>query len=222
MEPSTANLNHSSKFSHSEIVSTSPPFPYEELGDVAAEARAAARRIHKHMRATKVSIFEIGNELRTVKGQLKHGQFGKWITAEFGMSERTAQRYMAVAERFEGKEHILKILPVRVIYALAASSTPAGFTDMKLLEIEDGIVPSEGEVALEIAAAKKDAAEPKPVKPKKAVKALSEAQAAEKAVAMVKKRLGASFPKFMELVGQAGIHQFMLALDAAAAKGESA
>jgi hypothetical protein len=197
-------------------------FSYDALGSAAAEALAAAQRIQAHMLSTKVSILEIGSDLKAIKGKLDHGLFGKWIAAEFTMSERTAQRYMAVAERFEGKQHILKVLPVRVMYALAASSTPAGFTDMKLLEIEDGIVPSEGEVAIEIAAAKKDAAEPKPVKPKKAVKALSEAQAAEKAVAMVKKRLGASFPKFMELVGQAGIHQFMLALDAAAAKGESA
>jgi hypothetical protein len=201
---------------------TAGGFSYDAMGPAAADAMAAAQRIQAHMLGTKVSILEIGSDLSAIKGKLEHGLFGKWVAAEFNMSERTAQRYMAVAERFEGKQHILKVLPVRVIYALAASSTPAGFTDMKLMEIENGTIPSEGEVALEFAAAKKDAAEPKPVKPKKAVKALSDAQAAEHAVAMIKKRLGAAFPKFMELVDQAGIHQFMLALDAAAAKGESA
>lgn len=201
---------------------TAGGFSYDAMGPAAADAMAAAQRIQAHMLGTKVSILEIGSDLKAIKGKLEHGLFGKWVASECDLSERTAQRYMAVAERFEGKQHILKVLPVRVIYALAASSTPAGFTDMKLLEIEDGVIPSEGEVALEIAAAKKDAAEPKPIKPKKAVKALSEAQAAKQAVAMIKKRLGVSFPKFIELLNHGGIHQFMFALDAAVAKGESA
>ena len=192
-------------------------FSYDAMGPAATEALAAAERIRAHMVDTKVSILEIGNDLKAIKGKLEHGLFGKWIAAEFSMSDRTAQRYMAVAERFEGKQDLLKVLPVRVIYALSASSTPAGFTEMKLFEIEEGNIPSESEIAAEIAQAKEDVAEPKPIEPQMALQALTGEQAAKQAATMLKKRLGVSFSKFMELVNHAGINEFMVALDDAVA-----
>lgn len=207
-----------------QIVTASTPFSYSALEKaIATEAKAAARLIHKHMLNTKTSIFEIGRELRAIKEKMKHGEFGKWIAAEFDMSNRTAQRYMNVAERFDGKQELMKALSVNVIHALAAPSTPAGFTDMKLLEIAEGDIPTVKQISAEIAEAKNDVEEPKPAKAAKPLaKPLTEEQAAAKAVAMLQKRLGPSFSKFMELFKQTGPYHFMQALDDAAGEDEAA
>jgi len=191
----------------------SGPFTYAALGEKASEAHAAAERIRGHMTATKTSIFEIGCDLRMIKAQLTHGHFSKWIAAEFGMSERTAQRYMAVAERFADKPHLLAALPVRVIYALAAPSTPSGFTDMKLCEIEDGPIPTEQEILAEITTAKMHVAEPQPAQGSPLIKAMTKEGAAAEAAQLLRKRLGKSFPHFVELIISTDFPSLLTALD---------
>ena len=48
---------------------------------------------------------EIGKCLIQAKAQVGHGNFGKWVEDNFNLSERTARRFMQVAERF-GKTDI--------------------------------------------------------------------------------------------------------------------
>ena len=62
--------------------------------DVAKSAKLAAIRIKSTLNE---NLIEIGSDLRAMKKKLPYGQFGAWIRAEFGMTERTAQRYMAAA-----------------------------------------------------------------------------------------------------------------------------
>jgi hypothetical protein len=64
--------------------------------------------------------------LRAVKEALEHGQFGRWLHAEFGWTERLAQNFMTVAERFGAKSEIISDLQIQptAAYLLAAPSVP--------------------------------------------------------------------------------------------------
>lgn len=48
----------------------------------------------------------------------------QWLEREFIWTDRTAQRYMAAAEHFDGKTDIMSDLPATSVYELAAKSTP--------------------------------------------------------------------------------------------------
>src|SRR5580700_3443116 len=77
------------------------PFDYASLdAALANEARAAAERIHDLGSQQTTAILGIGRELIAIKEKLGHGNFGRWIAAEFGMSADTAGRYMQIARTF--------------------------------------------------------------------------------------------------------------------------
>jgi Protein of unknown function (DUF3102) len=98
-----------------------PGFDYGILPiEIRTEAKAAAGRIKEHLRS---AIVEVGADLIQVKGGLPHGEFGKWLKAEFGMTERSAQNYMAAAE-LAGKCETVSVLQPKTLYLLAAPSTP--------------------------------------------------------------------------------------------------
>jgi hypothetical protein len=98
-----------------------PGFDYGSLpAEVRIEAKAAAERIKERMRG---AVVEVGTDLIQVKDRLPHGEFGKWLKAEFGMTERSAQNYMAAAS-LVGKCETVSFLQPRTLYLLAAPSTP--------------------------------------------------------------------------------------------------
>jgi hypothetical protein len=70
------------------------------------------------------SIIEIGRDLIRVKERLGHGNFLPWIDREFRMTEKTAERFMSVAERFGDKFDSVSTLGLTALYELAAPSTP--------------------------------------------------------------------------------------------------
>ena len=74
------------------------------------------------MSRTAADIIEIGRDLIAVKEALPHGDFMRWLEAEFGMAGRTARRFMQSAERF--KLATVANLTPSVLYALAEPSTP--------------------------------------------------------------------------------------------------
>ena len=79
---------------------TQAGFDYAALpSEMAFETRAAAERIKLRLKKTVEDIIEIGRELTTVKDQLPHGQFLPWVSAEFEMSEDTAQNFLRVYSR---------------------------------------------------------------------------------------------------------------------------
>lgn len=53
------------------------------------------------------NLIQYGRVLVEAKNYVPHGQFGSWVAENFGMSERSAQGYMAVWKRF-GKNEQLK------------------------------------------------------------------------------------------------------------------
>ncbi|MBI5957523.1 MAG: DUF3102 domain-containing protein, partial [Chloroflexi bacterium] len=52
------------------------------------------------LRNTARNIIDTGKLLAEVKDRLEHGQFMTWCEQRFGWSLRTAERYMAVADKF--------------------------------------------------------------------------------------------------------------------------
>jgi hypothetical protein len=86
--------------------------------------REAADRIRSRMTHSAQSIIEIGRDLIRVKERLGHGNFLPWIDREFRMTEKTAERFMSVAERFGDKFDSVSTLGLTALYELAAPSTP--------------------------------------------------------------------------------------------------
>jgi hypothetical protein len=119
-------------------------FDYTALSeDLASVARSIAERIRTRMRA---SIADTGCDLIEIKDQMPHGAFGRWIDAEFQMSERSAQNYMNAAKFLEGKTATVADLPPAVIYALAAPSAPSDVVAEIVAAAEAGEMPAAREI----------------------------------------------------------------------------
>jgi hypothetical protein len=107
--------------SASEILPLQTGFDYSALSaEIRTEAQLVADEIKKRMRG---AVIEVGVALARIKDRLEHGQFGKWLVAEFGMTERTAQNYMSAAA-LASKCETVSVLRPKTLYLLAAPATP--------------------------------------------------------------------------------------------------
>lgn len=114
-------------------------FDYSALtADVASEVRAAASRVQAACSKAMTTLLDIGKELLVVKERLDHGQFGAWLTAEFGWSIRSAQNYMLAAECFGDKYETVALLQPATVYALAAPSMPDKVRDQVVAGLSSG------------------------------------------------------------------------------------
>lgn len=110
---------------------TSAPGPslHYDYNLVATEHRSAimlsARRIKDKAERSKRDLLDIGKELTETKAKLEHGQFGDWLSIEFGMSERSAQRFMSVYETYGSKSDTVSLLNDSALYLLSGPSVPA-------------------------------------------------------------------------------------------------
>ena len=76
------------------------------------------------MRRTASDTIEIGQKLIEVKEELEHGEFGKWLKAEFSWGLTTAWKLMKVAETFKSSHcEDLDITP-SALYILTGTSIP--------------------------------------------------------------------------------------------------
>lgn len=158
-----------------------PPFDYGSIDPaVAAEAQETADRIRAGFCDMRLSIIEIGNDLLKIKNMLAHGEFGAWLDAEFGMSDRTARRYMLAAETLGSISDNLAELPKHVINALAAPSTPDVVKDVVIAEVEAGNTPKVADVKSMIAEAKAIEAAAPDMPPAKKAAAVKTALATKK------------------------------------------
>ena len=105
---------------------------------VDAELAEIAARIRANIKMMGTAVLAIGADLLLAKGQLDHGNFINWLETEFGMSVRSAQRYMAAAKQFAGKSDTVSFFPVSTIHMLAASSTPEKIREQIVSRIEAG------------------------------------------------------------------------------------
>jgi hypothetical protein len=108
-----------------ELVRVVVGFNYKLLEPVVSvKVRCCADRIRRRIKQAVEDIIEVGNDLLAVKEALEHGQFGPWLKAEFGWSERTAQNFMSVAERFNSANFAELPIQPSAAYLLAAPAVP--------------------------------------------------------------------------------------------------
>jgi Protein of unknown function (DUF3102) len=112
------------KHTRTELLRADQGFQYESLEAKLAESVQESDRIRERMKSSIQNIIEIGVDLLQVKKSLPHGQFGDWLRAEFGLSDRSAQNFMSVAEKFKSAN--IADLPIQpsAVYLLAAPSVP--------------------------------------------------------------------------------------------------
>ncbi|WP_019503736.1 DUF3102 domain-containing protein [Pleurocapsa sp. PCC 7319] len=79
--------------------------------------------IRSLMKRTAQDIIEIGQRLIKVKKCLGHGQYRKWIEAEFNWGKSTANSFENVAKQFSDVQNLDTFAP-SALYELAAPSTP--------------------------------------------------------------------------------------------------
>jgi len=78
-----------------------------------------ANRIRQLQADVQRGIIEIGNELIAAKEQVGHGNWSAWLEKEISWSDRTARRFMAVAERFGKMDNVVRFQP-SVLQAMLA------------------------------------------------------------------------------------------------------
>ncbi len=116
-------------------------FDYSMLeARLSGQVRAAAHRIRESLQRTLTGLIEVGGELRAVKAVLGHGQFGQWLRAEFGWTDRTARNLMAVSMRFGAKTEMISEMRIdpTAAYLLAAPSAPEEARETALRRAEAG------------------------------------------------------------------------------------
>lgn len=89
------------------------------------------------MRKAAEDIVNIGLKLIEVKAALPHGAFSPWLEAEFEWTDRTAQRFIQVAEQFGENRQIVGFAP-SALYLLAAPSTPESARQEALEQAQAG------------------------------------------------------------------------------------
>jgi hypothetical protein len=113
--PTSAQSPVSSSFDYTSLDSDTASFIRQQTGEIRALMRRATQ-----------DIFEIGTKLREIKAKLGHGNFLTWLEAEFSWTERTARRFMSVAEQFANKSDLVSDLDFAptALYTLASPSLP--------------------------------------------------------------------------------------------------
>ncbi len=127
----SAPLSSTAPADPSNVARLDEPLSTNELTEIAKRIRARIRR-------TAEDIIAVGQDLITVKAQLGHGRFLEWIDREFGMTDRTARKYMQVTAWAEGKSESVSDLPVSTLYLLAAPSAPPEVADDVIAQAESG------------------------------------------------------------------------------------
>ncbi len=183
-----------------------PPFDYGQIADEDARtiAKQAAQRIHANLEATEKHFIDTGNELRKAKAAMKHGAWENWLTAEFGWTKRTAQNYMAVAEKFGDDYPMVSYLPSPIIYRLASDKLDA-LRDTIVTRASNDVPLDRDEVVKLISEASQKQATPALTDKTEQRKA-----AAAKAIDILRADLS-DFAGFVTIVGEAG-REFTTAL----------
>lgn len=111
-------------------------YDYEQLPEAHREQiKRSALTIKPRLKRAAEDIFVIGRELSAIKENFPHGEYGRWLDIEFGLSDRMAQRFVNVYVRLGIKSDKLSVLPPSTLYMLSAKSTP----DEAIQEIEKQI-----------------------------------------------------------------------------------
>lgn len=93
-------------------------------------------RIHENYKKSALSLIDIGRDLNQAKALVPHGEWANWLDTNFGLSQSSAHNFMRVAKQFGKDPEILNGCDFgsRVLYALAAPSTPDVAVDVAIYE----------------------------------------------------------------------------------------
>ena len=132
-------------------------FDYAALApEQATIIKTEANLLRRDFRKTLATIIEAGHRLKRVKAILGHGSFGPWLAAEFGMTPRTAERYIQAAEVAPDKIDTVSHLPLGLFHQLAAPAIPDEVRAEIFAEAEKGPIPEE-EVKARLSCARAEA-----------------------------------------------------------------
>jgi hypothetical protein len=156
--------------------------------------REAADRIRFRISRTVQDVIEIGRELIAVKNRLGHGNFLPWIDREFKMTDKSAERFMSVAEQFGDKFDSVSNLTLTALYELSATSTP----DEVRTEVAERVAAGDSVTAAKVKALKDEIKE----RNKSLKKLQTQKTAADTENRILKRDLGQRDAKLHELTQQ--------------------
>jgi len=145
-----------------------PSFDYSGLQPSDAEQlRKAASEIKKELTTERQTMLRVGQHLNEVKHCLKHGDFMRWLEAEFRMEDRYARYAMSLA-RFVAKlspeeSEVLSDLPDTAMIKLSAPGVPKAVVDNVISRLRAGERPRVADIDLLVGEAKRPP-EPKATK----------------------------------------------------------
>lgn len=118
------------------------PFNYNTLDtETRILVQQATREIGDEINTIRHSAIKIGQRLIHVKGLLRHGEWGKWLEAEFGWSDQTAANYMNQAQLANQNPKFLELeqrISRTAMTKLAARTTPENARQEALQRAENG------------------------------------------------------------------------------------
>jgi hypothetical protein len=177
-------------------------FDYSRIDDAKTRDRVkiAAQRIHENNNAVRDKFLENGRILIGIKAEIaKAGEtlWTDWLKEEFAWSTRTAQNYIAVAERFGDAYADVCYLPSPLIYALASGKAMDDARAMVIEAAQLGEPLPKADVQALIAQ-NRVPAQKKPERPDAAAKA------ARRAITLIGDRLGTDAAEIAKLILKAG------------------
>ncbi len=124
---------------------------YEFLGledEIRDEAIALTIEGRNFERNSLEAIVGFGRVALRMQELLAHGEFTKWLDAEFKLSTAMAYNFINVAKKFGDQIPIIQELPITmtVLYQIAEPSAPAELTDKVLSKANEGVKMSVKEV----------------------------------------------------------------------------
>ena len=136
-------------------------FDYSRLdGPVATFLRGQVERIN---RTASKSVIQIGKDLVAAKHYLPYGQFLAWTVDELGMTARTAQAYMQVAQWASARGPSVANLPPSVLYVLSSPSAPEVVIRNTLRRLDNGERITASAIRQEIKAERMNGRDPEDV-----------------------------------------------------------
>lgn len=131
-------------------------FDYDSLPDKTTRAflKKKAESGRAILKRTAEGVWQMGELLTEVKSTLQHGEFGRWIEAELGLTDRTARNFMKVYDAFKTEKISDLNAAPSVLYMLSSPSVDDETREVATELIRSGELRSTSDAKALIAAAK--------------------------------------------------------------------
>ena len=118
---------------------TPSAFDYSSLdSDARLRVQEKTSRLKSLIQRSARDIIEVGQYLIEIKSELSHGNFDKWLEAEFSWSPSTARKFMQVAAKFKSVQCTDLNFATSALYLLARPSVSEKARDEALNRAKQG------------------------------------------------------------------------------------